>query len=93
MSVLKNMGAPSPSLYYCPDIAGPRKTGRPKKDKRVVGALETAGRGRGGSTGVGRGGGRGRNGGDGGGRARGGGRGGRGGRGGNGGGLSSRMMI
>ncbi len=32
MSVLKNMGVPSPSMYYCPDIASTRKTGRPNKD-------------------------------------------------------------
>ena len=55
MSVLKNMGALSLSLYYCPDIAGPRKMGRPKKDKSMVGALETAGRGRGGGAGGGHG--------------------------------------
>jgi hypothetical protein len=27
MIILKNMGTPSPSQYYFPDIAGPRKTG------------------------------------------------------------------
>ena len=56
MSMLKNMGMPSPHLYYCPEIAGARKTGRPKNASRIVGVLEAAGRGRG----RGRGGGRGR---------------------------------
>ena len=47
MSVLKNMGVPTPSLYcYCPDIACPRKTDRPTKDKFMGGGLETAGCGR-----------------------------------------------
>ena len=59
MALLKNMGVPSSNLYYCPDLAGPKKTGRPKNASRIVGALELAGRGRGGGGG-GRGRGRGR---------------------------------
>jgi hypothetical protein len=55
MSMLKNMGMPSPHLYYCPEISGPNKTGRPKNASRIVGVLETAGCGRGRSRGRGRG--------------------------------------
>jgi hypothetical protein len=41
MTLLKNMGLSSPSLYYCPDFAGPVKTGRPKNNARIVGILES----------------------------------------------------
>lgn len=74
MGVLKDMGPPTATLYYCPEISAPNKTGRPKNDKRIISALEASGgrgrgRGRGGGRGDGRG--RGREGGRGGGRGNG----------------------
>ncbi len=54
MGVLKDMGPPTVTLYYCLEISAPNKTGRPKNDKRILSALEVTssrqgrGRGRGG---------------------------------------------
>ena len=45
MSILKEMGPPDHSLYYCPNISGPKKTGCPKNGNRIRGAIEGSGRG------------------------------------------------
>ena len=41
------MGHPYPNLYYCPDFSGPKKTGRPRKENCIQGAMEVAAASRG----------------------------------------------
>jgi hypothetical protein len=55
MTLLKSQGAPSPTIHYCPEIAGKKKTGRPTNNQRIAGVLETVGRGCGRGRGRGRG--------------------------------------
>ena len=45
MSLLKIQGALSPSIHYCPEIAGKKKTGQPTNNQRIARVLETVGRG------------------------------------------------
>ena len=37
---LKSREQPDPNLYHCPSMAAPQKTGRPKNNTRIKGALE-----------------------------------------------------
>lgn len=40
--MLKENYEPDDSIHYCPDFAGPRKKGRPKKNSRAKSPLELA---------------------------------------------------
>jgi hypothetical protein len=39
---IKEKSLPDDSIHYCPDFAGPRKKGRPKKNTRAKSPLEIA---------------------------------------------------
>ena len=42
LQAIKDNYQPDASIHYCPDFAGPRKKGRPKKNSRAKSALEKA---------------------------------------------------